>query len=139
MSAAQSALASLSLRTGALDDAIRRFEELKRNDKNGTLSKADRWQLITAYVARGQWPSAKREIASLLNDPKNPPTDDERVRGANFYRQQGEDASALAQLDYVLKVNPTNPPAVVTRSYILLKAKQHEQASTILRTAIDGN
>ncbi len=92
MSAAQSALASLSLRTGAFDDAIRRFEELKRSDQNGTLTKADRWQLITAYVARGQWPTAKREIAALLNDPKNPPTDDERVRGANFYRQQGEDA-----------------------------------------------
>ena len=137
MSAAQSALATLSLRTGSLDDAIRRFEDLKRSDKNGTLSKADRWQLITAYVARGQWPSAKREIATLLNDPKNPPTDDERVRGANFYRQQGEDATALAQLDYVLKVNPTNPPAVVTRSYILLKAKQYEQASAILRTAIE--
>ena len=137
MSAAQSALASLSLRTGSLDDAIRRFEELKHSDKNGTLSKADRWQLITAYVARGQWPSARREIAALLNDPKNPPTDDERVRGANFYRQQGEDATALAQLDYVLKVNPTNPPAVVTRSYILLKAKQHEQAGAILRTAIE--
>jgi cellulose synthase operon protein C len=137
MSAAQSALASLSLRTGSLDDAIRRFEDLKRSDQNGTLSKADRWQLITAYVARGQWPSAKREIAALLNDPKNPPSDDERVRGANFYRQQGEDASAFAQLDYVLKVNPTNPPAVVTRSFILLKAKQHEQASTILRTAIE--
>ena len=137
MSAAQSALASLSLRTGAFDDAIRRFEELKRSDQNGTLTKADRWQLITAYVARGQWPSAKREIAALLNDPKNPPTDEERVRGANFYRQQGEDAPALAQLDYVLKVNPTNHRAVVTRSYILLKAKQHDQASAILRTAIE--
>ena len=32
MSAAQSALASLSLRTGALDDAIRRFEELRRSN-----------------------------------------------------------------------------------------------------------
>ena len=92
-----------------LDDAIRRFEELKRNNQNGTLSKADRWQLITAYVAKGQWPLAKREIAALLNDPKNPPSDDERVRGANFYRQQGEDAAALAQLDYVLQLNPTNP------------------------------
>ena len=59
LSAAQSALANLSLRTGALDDAIRRFEELKRSNQNGTLSKADRWQLITAYVARGQWPSAQ--------------------------------------------------------------------------------
>ncbi len=103
MSAAQSALAGLSLRTGALDDAIRRFEELKRSNANGTLGKADRWQLITAYVARGQWPTARREMASLLNDPKNPPADDERVRGANFYRQQGDDASALAQLDYVLR------------------------------------
>jgi cellulose synthase operon protein C len=137
MSAAQSALAGLSLRTGALDDAIRRFEELKRSSENGTLSKSDRWLLITAYVARGQWPVARREIASLLNDPKNPPSVDERVRGANFYRQQGDDAAAQAQLDYVLKDNPCNPPAVVTRSYIHLKAKQHEQASSILRTALE--
>ena len=137
MSAAQSALASLSLRTGALDDAIRRFEELKRNNQNGTLTKADHWQLITAYVARGQWPLAKREIAALLNDQKNPPTDDERVRGANIYRQQGDNAAALAQLEYVLKVNPSNSPAVVTRSYILLADKQFDQASAILRKAIE--
>jgi len=137
MSAAQSALANLSLRTGALDDAIRRFEELKRSNQNGTLSKADRWQLITAYVARGQWPSAKREIAALLNDPKNPPTEDERVRGANFYRQQGENDSALAQLDYVLQVNPACATAVVTRSYIFLKAKQYDQAAAILKNAIE--
>jgi tetratricopeptide (TPR) repeat protein len=137
MSAAQSALASLSLRTGAFDDAIRRFEDLKRGDQNGTLTRADRWQLITAYVARGLWTSAKRELASLLNDPKNPPSDDERVRGANFYRQQGEDAPALAQLDYVLQVNPTSPSAVVTRSFILLKSKEYEQSSAILKKAID--
>jgi predicted Zn-dependent protease len=137
MSAAQSALANLSLRTGAFDDAIRRFEDLKRNDQNGMLSKADRWQLITAYVTKGQWPAAKREIAALLNDPKNPPTEDERVRGANFYRQQGENESALAQLDYVLEINPTNAAAVVTRSYILLKAKQSDRAATILRKAIE--
>ena len=125
MSAAQSALASLSLRTGAvLDDAIRRFEELKQlHAANGTLSKADPAGNGSPRMScgRGRWPS--REIASLLNDPKNPPSDDERVRGANFYRQQGEDPAALAQLDYVLKVKD-NPPAVVTRGYILLKGKQ---------------
>jgi predicted Zn-dependent protease len=137
MAAAQSALAGLSMRTGAFDDAIHRLEDLKRADASGTLTKADRWQLITAYVARGLWPSAKREIAAILNDAKNPPTDEERVRGANFYRQQGEDSAALAQLDYVLKVNPTSPAAVVTRSYILLKAKEYDQAAAILRTATD--
>ncbi len=73
LSAARSALANLSLRTGALDDAIRRFEELKHGDQVGTLSRDDRWQLVTAYVARGQWPSAKREIALLLNDAKRRP------------------------------------------------------------------
>ena len=89
MSAAQSALASLSLRTGALDDAIRRFEELKRSNQNGTLTNGDRWQLITAYAMRGQWPAAKREIATLLNDPKNPPSDDERVRALTSTVKRG--------------------------------------------------
>ena len=136
LSAAQSALANLSLRTGALDDAIRRFEELKRGDQKGTLTRNDRWQLITAYVARGQWPLAKREVAAILNDTKNPPSDDERVRGANLYRQQGEDVPALAQLDYVLEVNPTHPLAVVTRSYIFLRAKQPDRAAATIRKAI---
>ncbi len=136
LAAAQSALANLSLRTGALDDAIRRFEELKRGDQNGTLTRNDRWQLITAYVARGQWPLAKREIASILNDTKTPPSDDERVRGANFYRQQGEDSAALSQLDYVLEVHPAHPWAVVTRSYLLLKEKNPDRAASILRKAI---
>ena len=72
---------------------------------------------------------AKRELASILNDTKTPPTDDERVRGANFYRQHKEDAAALAQLDYVLKVNPTNPGAVVTRSFIFLRAKKYDEAA----------
>ena len=134
--AAQSALANLSLRTGQFDDAIRRFEELKRSDQTGTLSRNDRWQLITAYVARGQWPLAKREIAAILNDTKNPPTDDERVRGANFYRQQGDDGPAVAQLEYVLEINPTHPWAAVTRSYMLLKAKKPDQAVSILKKAI---
>jgi tetratricopeptide (TPR) repeat protein len=137
LAAAQSALANLSLQTGALDDAIRRFEHLKRGGQDGTLTRADRWQLITAYVAKGQWPLAKREIAAILNDPKDPPGADERVRGANFYRQQGEDAAALAQLDYVLQVQPTNPSAVITRSYILLKARQPDQAAALLRRAIE--
>ena len=55
------------------------------------------------------------------------------MRGANLYRQQKEDAAALAQLDYVLKVNPTNPAAVVTRSYIFLNAKKYDEAAQILR------
>jgi cellulose synthase operon protein C len=137
LSAAQSALAGLSLQARDFDEAIRRFEELKRNSGTGTLSHADRWKLITAYVNKGQWLQAKREIAAILNDTKSPPTFDERVRGANFYRQQGENAAALAQIDYVIKVEPTHPAGVVTRAYILLEDKQLDRAVAILRTAID--
>ncbi len=136
LAAAQSALANLSLRTGDFDQAIRRFEELKRSDQKGTLTRNDRWQLINAYVAKGQWPVARRELAAILNDTKNPPSEDERVRGANLYRQQGEDAAAVSQLDYVLEVNPTHTWAAVTRSYVLLKAKQPEPAAAILRKAV---
>ncbi len=137
MSAAQSALANLELQSGKLDDAIRRFEELKHNSETGTLSRADRWQLVAAYVAKHQWPIAKRELAAILNDPKNPPSNDERVRGANLYRQQKEDAAALAQLDYVLKVNPTNAAGVVTRSYIDMSAKKFDEAAAVLKSAIE--
>jgi len=137
MSAAQSALASLALQNGNVDDAIRRYEELKKNSENGTLTRADRWQLIAAYDAKGHWPIAKRELAAILNDEKNPPTADERVQGANLYRQHQEDASALAQLDYVLKVDPTNTAGAVTRALIHLQAKEHDRAAGVLRGAID--
>ena len=73
MSAAQSALASLSLRTGSLDDAIRRFEELKRSDQNGTLSKADRWQLITAYVDAGTMAGRQARNRRALERSQEPP------------------------------------------------------------------
>ncbi len=137
LSAAQSALARISLQTRDFDDAIRRFEELKRSSQTGSLSRRDRWMLITAYINKGQWPLARREIATILNDTKEPPTSEERVRGANFYRQQGEDEAALSQIDYVLKVNPSDPSAVVTRSFILLRSKQQDQARAILQKAIE--
>jgi predicted Zn-dependent protease len=136
LSAAQSALANLELQTGKLDDAIRRFEELRQSSQTGTLSRTDRWQLITAYIAKDQWPLAKRELAAILNDTKNPPTADERVRGANFYLQHKENAVALAQLDYVLKVNPTHAAGVVARSYIHMTSKKYEEAAGLLRAAI---
>jgi predicted Zn-dependent protease len=137
MSAAQSALANLALENGDIDAAIHRFEDLRRSGEAGALGRADRWQLITAYNARGQWPQAKKELASLLNDAKYPPTNDERVRAANYYRMNNEDAAAQAQLDYVLKVNPANPSAVVTRSYLLANARKTDEAATILRKAIE--
>ena len=84
--AAESALANLALQTGDIDTAIRRFEDLRGQSENGTLRRADRWQLAAAYAVKDQWPAAKREIAAMLNDPKNPADDDERVRAANFYR-----------------------------------------------------
>ena len=100
MTAAQSALANLALQRGDTNDAIRRFEELKRNNEAGNLSRSDRWQLITAYVLKGQWPVAKRELASLLNDNKTLATDDERVRGRQLLpsaqgRRRGTGAARL--------------------------------------------
>lgn len=137
MSAAQSALANLSLQNGNVDDAIRRFEELKRNNEAGALTRADRWQLVTAHVAKKQWPVAKAELASLLGDETNPPNPDERVRAANFYRQHDEAAAALDQLELVLKDHPTNASAVVTRAFLHMQAKQYDDATALLRKAVD--
>jgi tetratricopeptide (TPR) repeat protein len=135
--AAQSALANLSLRTGYYDDAIRRFEELKRNSETGTLARSDRWRLITAYVNRGEWPKAKSEIAAILDDPKNPPSDEDRVRSARFYAERGDRDPALAQLEIVRRANPTHAEAVVTLADILRQAKETEKAAGILRQAIE--
>lgn len=137
MAAAQSSLAGLSLQNGNVDDAIRRYEELRKNSANGTLTRDDRWQLIAAYDAKDQWPTAKRELAALLNDPNEPASPDDRVRGADYYRRHKEDASALAQIDYVQKVSPANAPGAVMRAVIHLQNEEFDQAAAVLRKAIE--
>jgi predicted Zn-dependent protease len=134
--AAQSALANLSLQKGELDAAIQRFEGLRTGGTSSGLGRTDRWQLAAAYAVKGQWPAARREIASILNDTKNPPTSDERVRAANFYRQNKEDAAAIAQLEYVLSVEPAHPAAVITRAYIFALAQKTSEAAALVRKAI---
>jgi predicted Zn-dependent protease len=136
MAAAHSALANLALENGDIDAAIHRFEDLRRSGEAGALGRSDRWHLINAYNSKGQWPQAKKELASLLNDAKYPPSDDERVRAANYYRMNDEEAAADAQLDYVLKVNPANPSAVVTRSYLRANARKTDEAAALLHKAI---
>ena len=86
---------------------------------------------------RGQWAAAKREIAHVLERPQESADRRRACPRRNLYRQQGDEAAAVAQLDYVLDINPTHTAAVVTRSYIMLKAKQHDQANAILHKAIE--
>ena len=133
--AAESALANLALASGDLDSAIDRFEDLK-NGGAGALGRADRWQLVAAYVAKGQWDTAKQEMNALLNDLKSPPTNDERVGAADIYRRRGDLAAAQAQLDLVLKVNPVHPAAVVTQASMLADAKKLDAAAALLRKTI---
>lgn len=130
--AARSALANLALQNHDLDGAIRRFEGLR----SGGLARSDRWQLVGAYSAKGQWGPARKEIAGLLNDVRTPPSNDERVRAATYYKQNKEDAAAVAQLDYVLKVSPAHPAAVVSRAYMLWEAKKPDEAAALIRKAI---
>ena len=134
--AAESSLASLALESGDFDTAIRKFEDLRGQNGLSRLGRQDRWQLVTAYAAKGNWAAAKNEMAALLNDPRHKPTTDERVRAANLYRVHREDKASLDQLDYVLKVNPAHPAAVVTRAYVLASMEKNAEATEVLRTAI---
>ncbi len=134
--AARSALANLALQNNDIDGAIRRFESLRSGGSLSGLERGDRWQLVAAYAAKGQWPAARKDIASLLNDPKIPPSIDERVRAANYYRQNKEDDAAIAQLDYVIKTKPAHTSAVVSRAYMLWEAKKTSEASALIRKAI---
>ncbi len=136
--AAASALANLALATGDLDSAIDRFENLK-NGGAGTLGRADRWQLVAAYAAKGQWDTAKQEMNALLNDLKSPPTNEERVGAADIYRRHGDLAAAQGQLDLVLKVNPVHPAAVITQASMLADAKKLDSAAQLLRKTIAGS
>ena len=138
LQAAQSALASLSLQAGDVDDAIRRFEELKRSNEAGSLTRADRWQLVNAYVAKKQWPAAKAEMTALLDDPAAPASAEDRVRAANYHRQQDEIPAAVALLDGVLKDHPASASAVVTRALLHMQAKEYPAATALLRSGVEA-
>ncbi|WP_422926879.1 tetratricopeptide repeat protein [Singulisphaera sp. PoT] len=141
MAAAESALAGIALESGDIDGAIQRLEDIRKkanpDTQNGGLSRADRWQLASAYAAKGQLAQAKKEIATLLNEPGV--SADERVRAANFYRIHGENDAAITLLREVLKTNPGHPSAVVTQAYILSSGrdKRNDEAAGLLRTAIN--
>ncbi len=137
--AAQSALAGLALQEGKVDEAIRKFESLRSTKNEGGLVRGDRWQLIAAYAMKNEWTAARKEIASLLNDPKNPASNEERVQAANFYRLNKEDKAAIEQLDYVLSQDPAHAGAVVTRAYMLYVAKKPNDSAELIRKAIAVN
>ena len=132
--ASQSALANLALQTGNVDEAIKKFESLRA----GGLTRSDRWQLAAAYAAKNRWPLARKEIATILNDTKNPASGDERVQAANFYRVNNDVPAAIAQLEYVLANEPGHPNAAVTRAYMLSQESKNADAVTVLRKAVDS-
>ncbi len=65
-----------------------------KDDHRVAIARAIRWQIVAALAAKKEWPAAKAEMAGLLNDPKNPPSPEDRVRAATYYRLNKEDARA---------------------------------------------
>ena len=139
VAASQSALASMAMESGDLDSAIDRYREmLKANNNAPAIVRTIKWQIVAAQAAKKEWPAARAEMVGLLNDTKTPPTLEERVRAATYYRLNKEDAAALAQVDQVLKADPTYPGAVVTRAEILARTGKHPEALATIRKAIDA-
>ncbi len=137
--ASQTALAGIALESGDLDTAIARYRETLKDGSAGTMGRAIRWQLVAAHAAKKEWPAARAELESLLNDPKAPPAPEERVRAATYYRLNGDDKTSLALADLVLKDDPTYPGAVVTRAEILSRAAKHAEATATIRRAVDAS
>lgn len=136
MEAAQSALAGIELQNGDYNMAIQRLEELRAKSADGTLDRSGRWQLVAAIDATGDWARAKRELAAVLSNSKEPPSSDERVRGANFFRNHEEYPAAFEQVDVVLKSDSNHPGALVLRAFMLAKTKKTKEAFDLLHTAI---
>jgi tetratricopeptide (TPR) repeat protein len=137
--AAESALAAMSLESGNFDDAIARYTKLLSSNETGTVNRSLRWQLATAEAAKGDWSTARADIVSILNDAKNPPTPGDRVRAADFFRKNSEAAEATKQLDLVLAADPSQSAAVVSKASMLGTAKKTGEAIALLRSAISGS
>ena len=132
--AAEWALADMALQNQDLDSAIKRFEGLVQANPGSDLDRAARWKLVAARAGRGDGAKAKAEVAELLASPKT--TAEERVQAADFYRRQGDDAACRAQLDLVLKADPTNTGAVAYKALALASKGQPEQAAALIRKTL---
>lgn len=133
--AASWALASIALENQDPDAAIARLQGLLDGGLATDLERPVRWQLATAFAAKGQWPSAQAEIEGLLKSPGT--TNEERVRAANLYRLQNVNDRAVALLDTVLKAEPSYSPAIALRAFLVAETKPAE-AAALLRKAIDS-
>ncbi|HEU5115417.1 MAG TPA: tetratricopeptide repeat protein, partial [Isosphaeraceae bacterium] len=132
--AAEWSLASRALDKQNYEDAIARFQALLKKPEAAELNRSIRWKLATAHAAQGQAKEARREVEQLLSDPKV--TSDERVRAADVFRNQGDETSANAQLDLVLKANPAHSGAVAYRSLMLTSKGQTGEAIQLIRSAL---
>ncbi len=135
--AADWALATLALENQDPDAAIQRLQGLLQSGQLGDKARMVRWQMVSAQNAKGEWPTARKEIESLLKDlPKDSKErNEELVRAANFYRVNGENARASSLLDHVLQSSPGYSPAVAMRSFLMAQ-DQPPQAAALLRKAI---
>ncbi|MDX2038678.1 MAG: tetratricopeptide repeat protein [Isosphaeraceae bacterium] len=134
--AAQSALANLSLQSGDVDAAISRYQGVLASGAQGGVARGVRWQLVAAHTAKREWERAKAEIASLLTESAEGPSDDERVKAAKYYASEGEPALATAQLERVLAKNPGHPAAVVIRAEMLAGEGKNPEAIALIRKAM---
>lgn len=132
--AAEWALADMALQNHDFDASIKRFEGVVHDNLGGDLDRAARWKLVAARAGGGDGVTAKAEVAALLASKKT--TADERVQAADFYRRQGDEAACRAQLDIVLKDDPSNTGAVAYKALALASTGKPEEAATLIRKTL---
>ncbi len=132
--AAQWALASMALENRQFDVAVSRYESLLREVPSDAVARPARWNLALARAAKGQVAEAKAEVIALLRDPNS--TAEERVQGADFLRRHGDEAAAAAQIDLILKSQPTHPGAITYRALLLMEHDKSAEAAAMVRAAI---
>jgi predicted Zn-dependent protease len=139
MTAAQSALANIQLETGDIDGAIARYQGLLKENGTSNVARDLRWKLVSANIAKKQWPAAKAEIQSILDDKSTPATPEERIAAAIYFRNNKEDAAAKALVESVLKEKPDHPWAVSVETQLLATTDHHAEAKALVRRAIDSS
>ncbi len=134
--AARSALADLRLKAGDIDDAIGKYRDLIRVTSPAEFSKDVRWKLVAAQVEKKRWPAARAELEAILGDSASPPSVEERVAAAMYYKEHGEGAVAERLVDATLNANPSHPWAVGVRAQWLTDSGRPGEAKVLLRRAI---
>jgi tetratricopeptide (TPR) repeat protein len=134
------ALARVAAHRGSIDEAIRYYHNAMygvwSSDQDGNRNRA-RIELIEYLLKKNARAQADSELIALAAAlPRNTV---EHLQAAQLFMQAQDYAGAMAQYQYVLRIEPNNAPAMAGAGEAAYRAGDYSAAQLYLRNALNAN